>query len=70
MVFKILASKTQGNIIVEQSPVLKIWEDYITELYDHANQPENLEVKTEEEVDEDEKGPDIWTVKWKKLSRR
>jgi hypothetical protein len=30
-----------GNRIVEQSQVLKIWENYITELYDR---PETLEV--------------------------
>jgi hypothetical protein len=29
------------------------------ELYDRANQPENLEVETEEEIDADEKGPNI-----------
>jgi hypothetical protein len=34
--------------------VLNIWEDYIAELY---NQPENLEVEPEEEVDPDEKYP-------------
>jgi hypothetical protein len=39
--------------------VLKIWENYITEHYNPANQPEHLEVKPEEEVDEDEKGPYI-----------
>jgi len=33
--------------------VLKIWENYITELY---NRPETLDVEPEEEVDTDEKG--------------
>jgi hypothetical protein len=37
--------------------VLKIWENYITELYDRPNQLETLEVEPEEEVDTDEKGP-------------
>ena len=37
--------------------VLKIWEDYIAELYNQPNQPENLEVEPEEEVDPDEKYP-------------
>ena len=37
--------------------MLKILENYITELYDPPNQPETLEVETEEEVDTDEKGP-------------
>ena len=31
---------SQGNKIVEQSQVLKIWENYITELYDRPNRPE------------------------------
>jgi hypothetical protein len=39
--------------------VLKIWENYITELYDRPNRPETLEVEPEEEVDADEKGPYI-----------
>jgi len=36
--------------------VLKIWENYVTELYDR---PETLEVEPEEEVDIDEKIPYI-----------
>jgi len=39
--------------------VLKIWENYVTELYDRPNQLETLEVEPEEEVDTDEKGPFI-----------
>jgi hypothetical protein len=39
--------------------VLKIWENYITELHDRPNQLETLEVEPEEEVDTDEKGPCI-----------
>ena len=50
---------SQGNRIVEQSQVLKIWENYITELHDRPNRPVNLEVEIEEEVDADEKGPYI-----------
>jgi hypothetical protein len=51
----------QGNIIIgqKQKRVLKVWENYITELYDRANRPERLEVEPEEEVDEDKKGPYI-----------
>ena len=30
---------SQGNRIVEQSQVLKIWENYITELHDRPNRP-------------------------------
>ena len=50
---------SQGNRVVEQNQVLKIWENYITELYDRPNRPETLDVETEEEVDTDEKGPYI-----------
>jgi hypothetical protein len=35
---------TQGNIIVDQRQARKILENYITELYDRANGPENREV--------------------------
>ena len=47
------------NGIVELSQVLKIWENYITELYDRPNRPETLDVEPEEEADTDEKGPYI-----------
>jgi len=50
---------SQGNIIVGQKQVLKIWENYVTELYDRPDRPETLEVEPEEEVDTDEKGPYI-----------
>jgi hypothetical protein len=50
---------SQGNRIVEESQVLKIWENYITELHDRPNRTETLEVEPEEEVDADEKGPYI-----------
>ena len=39
--------------------MLKIWENYITELHDRPNRPVTLEVEPEEEVDADEKGPYI-----------
>jgi len=48
---------SQVNRIVEQSQVLKMWENYITELHDRPNRPVTLEVEPEEEVDADEKGP-------------
>jgi len=38
--------------------VLKIWENYVIELYDRPNRPENLEVESEQ-VDTDDKGPYI-----------
>jgi len=37
--------------------LLKIWENYIAELYNRANQQENFEVEREEEVYAEEKGP-------------
>jgi hypothetical protein len=39
--------------------VLRIWENYITELYDRPNRPETPEIELEEEVDTDERGPYI-----------
>jgi hypothetical protein len=50
---------SQGNAIIDQRRVLKIWENYITDLYDRANRPEDIEVESEAEVDEDVKGPYI-----------
>ena len=50
---------SQRNRIVEQNQVLKILENYITELYNRPNRPETLEVEPEQEVDTDEKGPYI-----------
>jgi len=49
---------SQGNRIVDQRQVLKIWENYVTELYDRPNRPETLEVEPKEEADTD-KGPYI-----------
>ena len=48
---------SQGNRIVEQRQVLKIWENYITELYDRTNRPETPDVEPEEEGVTEEKGP-------------
>ena len=44
---------SQGNRVVEKSQVLKIWENYVTELYDRPNRPEALDVEPEKEVDTD-----------------
>ena len=38
--------------------MLRIWENYVTELYDRPDRPETLEVEPEE-VGTDEKGPYI-----------
>jgi hypothetical protein len=46
-------------MILDQKQVLKICENYVEELYDRANRPENLNVEPEEEVDEDHKDPRI-----------
>ena len=56
----------QGNRMAEQSQVLKILENYITDDYDRPNRPETLEFEPEVEGDTDEKGK----VKWKKLSSK
>jgi hypothetical protein len=45
----------KGSRIVEQSQVLKIWENYITVLHDISNRPVTLEVKPQEKLDADEK---------------
>ena len=50
---------SQGNRIVGQRHVLKIWENQVSELYDRTNRRETLEAEPEEEVDADEKGPYI-----------
>jgi len=57
---------SQVNRVVEQSQVLKIWENYITELYDRPNRPETLDIEPEKEVDTDEKGPYILESEVKK----
>ena len=60
----------QGNRKVDQRQVLKIWGNYVTELYDRTYRPETLEVEPEEEIDTDEKGPIFNKVRWKKLLRK
>ena len=37
---------SQGNGVVEQSQVLKIWEHYVTELCDQPNWPKNPRSRT------------------------
>jgi hypothetical protein len=51
---------SKGKRIGEQIQVLKIWENYISELYDRSNRPETLKVEPEDEADTDEKGPYIF----------
>jgi len=50
---------SQGNRIVQQSQVLKMWENYITELHDPPNRPVTRDVEPQEEEDADKKGPYI-----------
>jgi hypothetical protein len=50
--------------------VLKIWENYIKEIHDRPNRPETLEIKPEEKVDADEKGPYILQSKVKKAIKK
>ena len=61
---------SQVNRIVEQRQGLKIWENYIKELYDRRNRPETLDIEPEEEVDTNEKGPIFCKVKWKMPSSK
>jgi hypothetical protein len=56
--------------IVEQSQVLNIWENYLTELYDPPNRPQTLEIEPEGEVDTEEKGPYILQSEVEKPSRK
>jgi hypothetical protein len=49
---------SEGNMIVDQKQVLKIWEICVEELYGQANRPEKLNMEPEE-VEEDHKGPHI-----------
>jgi len=50
---------SQENIILHQRKVLKIWENYITELYNRPIRPEIQEFELEEEVCPDKKCPYI-----------
>jgi hypothetical protein len=50
--------------------VLKIWENYITQLYDRHNRPETLDIEPEEEVDRDNKCPYILQKEKKKTIKK
>ena len=47
--------------------MLKIWEKYVSELYDRTNRPESVEIELEEEVDIDGKGPYILQIEVEKI---
>jgi hypothetical protein len=38
----IAIEESKGNITVDKTQVLKMWENYITELHDRSNQPKDL----------------------------
>ena len=59
MIQNIGIEDSQGNRIVDQRQVFKIWKNYVTELYDRPNWPETLGVEPDEKADTDEKGPHI-----------
>jgi hypothetical protein len=46
-------------LITDKRQLLKIWENYITELYDRPNRRENIKVEPEGEVDTDEQSRHI-----------
>jgi len=57
---------SQGNRRVEQSQMLIIWENYITEIHDRPNRPETLEVEPEGETNADGRAHIFCKVKCKK----
>jgi len=61
---------SQGNRIVHQKQVLKIWENYVTELCDPPNRPETLEVEPEKKSIQMRRALIFYKVRWKKLLRK
>jgi hypothetical protein len=52
-----------SSVIVYKIQVVKVWENFITELYKGPNRPVNLEVEPEEEVDGNGEKP-LYFAKW------
>lgn len=48
-----------GNIVRGEKEVQAVWENYIEELYDKANRPDEMGLEPEEDIEEDDKGPGI-----------
>jgi hypothetical protein len=48
-----MAQKALRNITLDERKIVKNLENYITEFYGRADRPENLKVKSVEEVDKD-----------------
>ena len=61
---------SKSNVTEDQRQVLRIWKNYITELYDQPNWQLNLEVKPEEEVHKDKKGSYIVQNKMEKAIKK
>jgi hypothetical protein len=62
---------SQWNRIVDQRQMLKIGENYVTELYDRPNRPETLEVEPDEvDTDDTRKAHIFYKVRCKKLLRK
>jgi hypothetical protein len=61
---------SQGKRIIEQSKVLKVWENYIVELHDRPNRPQTLEVNLKRKKMQTRWAHTFCKVKWKKLSRK
>lgn len=53
----IYSEDSKVNTIVDRRQKLKIWDNYVTELYNQPNRPQNIEVEPQEEVDTDKKVP-------------
>lgn len=50
-----------SSIIVDKRQVVKVRENFISELYNLPNQPDNIEVEPEEEVDGNRENPLYFT---------
>jgi len=48
------------NTTVDRRQEMKIWENYVIELYNDSNRSDNLEVEPQEEEDTDKQGPYIF----------
>ena len=50
---------SSGNIVTDPEEVRETWKQYTESLYDKDGKPKNEDLKFEEEVDTDEKGPTV-----------
>jgi len=49
----------QGELLKEPEKINQRWKEYIEELYNKEERPENIDMEEEAEVEEDQLGPDI-----------